>query len=311
MKLLLTGAFNYSDEQLSQIESLGYEIIFVQDERIPLQVDVSGIEAVVCNGLFLYNDISEFKNLKFIQVTSAGLDRVPLDYINKHGIKLFNARGVYSIPMAEWVVLKILEIYKKSRHFYEAQRDHRWDKQRDLLELTGKTASIIGFGDVGTEIAKRLKAFGVHIIGVDIKEIQFELIDEYYEVQNIDSALSKSDIVILTLPLTEDTRHLINKDRIKVMKGSAVLINVARGGVIDERALVKALRQDKLLGAALDVFEEEPLSSSSELWNMERVIVTPHNSFVSDMYNERLFSVIINSLERFSLNEVGSKEGLL
>ena len=311
MKLLLTGAFNYSDEQLSQIESLGYEIIFVQDERTPLQVDVSGIEAVVCNGLFLYNDISEFKNLKFIQVTSAGLDRVPLDYINKHGIKLFNARGVYSIPMAEWVVLKILEIYKKSRHFYEAQRDHRWDKQRDLLELTGKTASIIGFGDVGTEIAKRLKAFGVHIIGVDIKEIQSELIDEYYEVQNIDSALSKSDIVILTLPLTEDTRHLINKDRIKVMKGSAVLINVARGGVIDERALVKALRQDKLLGAALDVFEEEPLSSSSELWNMERVIVTPHNSFVSDMYNERLFSVIINSLERFSLNEVGSKEGLL
>ncbi len=311
MKLLLTGAFNYSDEQLSQIESLGYEIIFVQDERIPLQVDVSGIEAVVCNGLFLYNDISEFKNLKFIQVTSAGLDRVPLDYINKHGIKLFNARGVYSIPMAEWVVLKILEIYKKSRHFYEAQREQRWDKQRNLLELTGKTASIIGFGDVGTEIAKRLKAFGVHIIGVDIKEIQSELIDEYYEVQNIDSALSKSDIVILTLPLTEDTRHLINKDRIKVMKGSAVLINVARGGVIDERALVKALRQDKLLGAALDVFEEEPLSSSSELWNMERVIVTPHNSFVSDMYNERLFSVIINSLERFSLNEVGSKEGLL
>ena len=310
MKLLLTGAFNYSDEQLSQIESLGYEIIFVQDERIPLQVDVSGIEAVVCNGLFLYNDISEFKNLKFIQVTSAGLDRVPLDYINKHGIKLFNARGVYSIPMAEWVVLKILEIYKKSRHFYEAQREQRWDKQRNLLELTGKTASIIGFGDVGTEIAKRLKAFGVHIIGVDIKEIQFGLIDEYYEVQNIDSALSKSDSVILTLPLTEDTRHLINKDRIKVMKGSAVLINVARGGVIDERALVKALRQDKLLGVALDVFEEEPLPSSSELWSMERVIVTPHNSFVSDMSSERLFHVMINSLEAFSFNEIRSKGGL-
>ena len=310
MKLLLTGAFNYSDEQLSQIESLGYEIIFVQDERVPLQIDVSEIEAVVCNGLFLYNDISEFKNLKFIQVTSAGLDRVPLDYIIEHGIKLFNARGVYSIPMAEWVVLKILEIYKKSRHFYEAQRDHRWDKQRDLLELTGKTASIIGFGDVGTEIAKRLKAFGVHIIGVDIKEIQFGLIDEYYEVQNIDSALSKSDIVILTLPLTEDTRHLINKDRIKVMKGSAVLINVARGGVIDERALVKALRQDKLLGVALDVFEEEPLPSSSELWSMERVIVTPHNSFVSDMSSERLFHVMINSLEAFSFNEIRSKGGL-
>ncbi len=298
MKLLLTGAFNYSDEQLSQIESLGYEIMFVQDERVPLQIDVSEIEAVVCNGLFLYNDISQFRSLKFIQVTSAGLDRVPLDYVKKNGIKLFNARGVYSIPMAEWVLLKILEIYKKSRHFYEAQRDHRWDKQRDLLELTGKTASIVGFGDVGTEIAKRLKAFGVHIIGVDIKEIQSDLIDEYCEVNDIEMALDNSDIVILTLPLTDQTRHLINKNRVVAMRDDAVLINVARGGLIDENALIQGLHKGKFLGVALDVFEEEPLLSGSALWNMERVIVTPHNSFVSDKVSDRLFKVIVDNLEK-------------
>ncbi len=299
MKLLLTGAFNYSDEQLSQIQSLGYEITFIKDERVPLQIDVSEIEAVVCNGLFLYNDISQYKSLKFIQVTSAGLDRVPLDYINEHGIKLFNARGVYSIPMAEWVVLKILEIYKKSKHFYEAQFEHKWDKQRDLLELTGKTASIIGFGDVGTEIARRLKAFGVDIIGVDIKPIHSEFIDEYYEVRNIDSALSKSDIVILTLPLTEETRHLINREKIACMKESAVLVNVARGGVIDENALMQAVNQGKLLGVALDVFEEEPLPADSALWDMEKVIVTPHNSFVSDKVGERTFQVIVNNLKDY------------
>src|SRR5690606_16220867 len=119
MKLLLTGAFKYSEEQLDSLKSLGYEILFIQDERVPLEVDVSDVDAVVCNGLFLYNDIKKFKNLKFIQLTSAGLDRVPLDYIKDQGIKIFNARGVYSVPMAEWVVLKILEIYKKSRKFYE------------------------------------------------------------------------------------------------------------------------------------------------------------------------------------------------
>lgn len=299
MKLLLTGAFNYSKEQMSQIESLGYEIIFVQDERIPLQIDVSEIQAVVCNGLFLYNDISKFGSLKFIQVTSAGLDRVPLDYVNEYGITLFNARGVYSIPMAEWVVLKILEIYKKSKHFYEAQRERRWDKQRDLLELTGKTASVIGFGDVGTEIAKRLKAFGVYIIGVDIKEVRSDYIDDYCEVGNIDIALGKSDIVILTLPLTEATRYLINGNRIERMKDSSVLVNVARGGVIDERALVEALQDDIFLGVALDVFEEEPLPSDSALWDMERVIITPHNSFASYDIGDRMFRLIIHNLMEY------------
>ena len=118
-KLLLTGAFKYSREQLSNLEYLGYEIVFVQDERKTLNIDVSDINAVVCNSLFLYNDIKEFKKLRIIQLTSAGLDRVPLDYINEKGVQLFNARGVYSIPMAEWAILKTLEIYKKSRVFYK------------------------------------------------------------------------------------------------------------------------------------------------------------------------------------------------
>jgi phosphoglycerate dehydrogenase-like enzyme len=239
MKLLLTGAFKYSQEQLNMIQSLGYEVTFVQDERVPLDIDVSEFEAVVCNSLFLYNDITRFKNLKFIQLTSAGLDRVPLDYIKEKGIKLFNAKGVYSVPMAEWVVLKILEIYKKSRKFYKNQDEHKWDKQRDLLELTDKTAAIIGFGSVGYEVAKRLKAFDVKVIGVGRRKIESDLLDEYYLIEDIDQVLNKSDIVILTLPLTEETRHLIDRDKIKNMKDNSVLVNVSRGGVIDEVALIK------------------------------------------------------------------------
>jgi phosphoglycerate dehydrogenase-like enzyme len=299
MKLLLTGAFKYSQEQLNMIQSLGYEVTFVQDERVPLDIDVSEFEAVVCNSIFLYNDITKFKNLKFVQLTSAGSDRVPLDYIEEKRIKIFNAKGVYSVPMAEWVVLKILEIYKKSRQFYDNQAEHKWDKQRDLLELTGKTASIIGFGSVGYEVAKRLKAFDVKVIGVGRRKIESDLLDEYYLIEDIDQVLNKSDIVILTLPLTEETRHLIDRDKIKNMKDNSVLVNVSRGGVIDESDVIEAIQCEKFLGVALDVFDEEPLNNDSLLWDFENVIVTPHNSFVSDKVSERLFGYIEVNLKYF------------
>lgn len=299
MKVLLTGAFSYSKEQLDKIKSLGYDVIFVQDERVSLKIDVTDIDAVVCNNLFLYNDIKKFKNLKLIQLTSAGLDRVPLDYIKETGIKIFNAKGVYSTPMAEWVILKILEIYKKSRYFYEAQQSHKWEKQRDLLELTDKNASIIGYGDVGTEIAKRLKPFGVNIIGVGRRHLESKLIDEYYLIDEIDEALKKSDIVILTLPFTKDTINLIDEKMIKYMKDDSILINISRGGIIEEEALINGIRRNKFLGVALDVFEEEPLRQDSPLWELENVIITPHNSFVSDKVNERLFLQVVQSLSFF------------
>ena len=294
-RLLLTGAFNYSQEQLKKIEELGFEITFVQDERMPLDIDVSDIDAVVCNGLFLYNDIKEFKSLKLIQLTSAGLDRVPIDYINKHNIKVFTAKDVYSIPMAEWVVLKILEIYKKSKQFYKNQEKHKWEKQRDLIELTDKTALIIGFGSIGLEVAKRLKAFGVNVIGVGRTEKESEHLDEYLLIDDINEGLKKSDIVILTLPLTEETRHLINKDKINNMKKNVVLVNVARGEIIDEVALINGINDKKFLGVALDVFSEEPLGESL-LWDFENVIITPHNSFVSDKVGDRIFELMVENL---------------
>lgn len=302
MRLLLTGAFNYTEEQLNKLKILSNEIVFVQDERVPLQLDVQNIDAIVCNGLFLYNDITKFKNLKFIQLTSAGFERVPIGYIEEHEIQLFNAKGIYSIPIAEWVLLKILEIYKNSRHFYFAQYKKKWDKKRDLLELTNKTAAIIGFGNIGTEIAKRLKAFGVYLIGVGKRKIQSELLDEYFTIDDIDEVLSKSDIVILTLPLTKKTRNIINAEKISKMKQNSVLVNVSRGGVIDQTALTEELNGEKFLGLALDVFEEEPLPMDSPLWDFERVIITPHNSFVSEKTNERLFNLLIKNLNNFLFN---------
>ncbi len=296
MKLLLTGAFKYSKAQLDTIRALGFEVICLEQESSPLQVDVTEVEAVVCNSLFFHQGIRQFKNLKFIQLLSAGLDRVPLEYIEQKGIRLYNAGDVYSIPMAEWAVLKILETYKDSRHFYRAQNERRWEKKRDLLELAGKKAAIIGLGNVGQATAKRLKAFGVEITGIDIRKVESEFTDHNVMIDKLAEVLKLSDIIILTLPLNEETRHLINADRLKFMDDKSVLVNLSRGGIIDEAALVSALQNGKFRGIALDVFEEEPLPPDNPLWGFDRVIITPHNSYVSDKVQERLFKLILDNL---------------
>lgn len=299
-KLLLTGAFKYTEEQLDFLNGLGYSITFIQDERKKIDIDVSEFEAVVCNNLFIHNDITKFKSLKFIQVTSAGLDRIPLNYITKNGIKLFSAKGVYSIPMAEWAILKTLEIYKKSRSFYSKQNKRDWSKERELLELTDKKVAIVGFGSVGLEIAKRFKVFGTFIISIDVKDIKSAYTDQHVLISDLNYALKNSDIVILTLPLTNETRYILNKEKIELMKDQALMINLARGELIDEVALINALEEGKFLGVALDVFENEPLHKDNALWSFDNVIVTPHNSFTSEKVNERLIRLIINNLKEFN-----------
>ena len=298
MKTLITGALKYNKEKFKKLENVGLEIIYVQDETKKLEIDVDEIEFVICNSLFLHNDIKKFKNLKAIQLTSAGLDRVPLDYIEENNIKLYNARGVYSIPMAEWTVLKILEIYKNSKKFWKQQEEHLWRKDRNILELNEKTATIVGFGNVGQEIAKRLKAFNVKINAIDLKIFNNKYIDKFYTAREIDEVLKISDIVILTTPLTKETEGMINKDKLLLIKDSSILVNIARGKIIKEKELIDLIEKkpNKFMGIILDVFENEPLNQDSKLWDLENVIVTPHNSFFSKENEIRLWKLIIHNI---------------
>ena len=299
MKLLLTGAFSYDESQLNALKNSGFEITFIQNELEETEVDCSQFDAVVCNSLFLHNDIDKFTNLKVIQLTSAGYDRVPVSRIAQKGIALFNAKGVYNIPMAEWAVLKVLQFYKKSDTFTSHQKQKLWQKERDLLELFGKKVLIIGTGNIGLECAKRFKAFGTTVMGADIFDSKSEYVDEFFYMDSLSAALKTADVVVLTLPLTDKTQHLINKDTLELFKSSALLVNISRGKIINEEDLCTALSQKKLMGAALDVFEQEPLDSKSPLWSMENVSITPHNSFVSDMVKNRLFQLIHKNITEF------------
>ena len=160
-ELLITGAWRCGEQQVQALEQMGYAVTFWPDERQAVNMDTQRFEAVICGGLFLTTPIERFPALKCIQVTSAGLDRVPLDYCKAHGITVYNAGGVYSAPMAEFVLGGILQLYKESKFFAENQAAHRWEKHRGLRELSGKTACIIGTGSVGSAIARRLRAFDV------------------------------------------------------------------------------------------------------------------------------------------------------
>lgn len=297
MNLLVTGAFDCTEKELNMLRERGYEVVFMQQEKSPLPCDAAWVEGIIGNGIFLSHPIEQFTSLRYIQLTSAGFDRVPMDYVNAHGIEIHNARGVYSIPMAEFALCGVLQLYKQSRYFYENQKARKWEKHRGLTELYGKQVCIVGCGSVGTECAKRFKAFGCSLIGVDIKPYKNELYDSMLPLNSLDEALMQADVTVLTLPLTEDTRRLINEDRFTAMKHGAMLVNIARGAIIDTDALIVALNTH-LGGAALDVFEEEPLHESSPLWDMENVIITPHNSFVGDGNHARMLDVIMKNLER-------------
>ena len=300
MNLLLTGCFKYTAEQLESIKLLGFQIYYMESEKydeLPLPAKL--VDATVCNYLFTVKDFNDFTNLKLIQLTSAGLDRVPVEEIKAKGCKLFNARGVYSTPMSEWVLFRVLERYKQGWFFKSEQDKKCWTKNREIREIFEIKVAIIGAGNIGGEVAKRFKALGAIVDGYDIHNNCMQGYDNMLLIDTFKQNVEKYDVVIITAPLLPSTKGLISRDILKSLKNEAMLVNISRGGLINEQALVEELTERRDLYAALDVFEEEPLSKESPLWSLPNVAVSPHNSFVSNGNNERMFNVIYSNLKDF------------
>ena len=296
MNLLITGAWNHTPEQRKLIEALGHTVIFMQNENEPLPTAYEDVEGVICNGLFLHHPIEKFTALRYVQVTSAGLDRIPVKYIRTHGISLHNAKGVYSIPMAEFALAGVLQTYKRMGFFYENQKAHIWDKHRGLLELHGKTVCILGCGDVGTECARRFGAFGCKVIGVNRTVRDTPGFDRILPLELLPPAAAEADVLIVSVALTEQTCGILDAELFGAMKQGCVLVNLSRGPIVDAQALLAALEDGKIY-AVLDVFNEEPIAADSPLWGLDNVLVTPHNSFIGDGNANRLWHVVYKNLK--------------
>lgn len=298
MRAIVTGALQATPADLAALEALGLELTLHPDERAAVEKP-ERFDIAVCNNLFGFHNIDDFSNLKYIQLTAAGMDRVPLERIREKGIALHNAAGVYSVPMAEFALWGVLELYKQGRFFAENQKRRRWEKHRGLRELAGRTVLIIGCGGVGSECARRFAAFGCHCLGLATAGRQQPDFEAVHPMDRLEALLPLADIAVLALPLTEKTRHLFDRAMLARMKAGSVLVNLARGPIVDTDALLDALNGN-LSGAVVDVFETEPLPENSPLWEQENLILTPHNSFVGEHNHARMMETVIRNLTDWS-----------
>jgi phosphoglycerate dehydrogenase-like enzyme len=199
--------------------------------------------------------------------------------------------------MSEYVMAVLLRIVRKTDEFIENQRKAAWDRSIRVGDLFGGTLGIVGTGAIGRAVAEKAKVFGMRTIGVNSSGTPQPHIDEILPETRLDDLLSRSDFVVLTVPLTPRTEKMIGARELKVMKPTAWLINVARGAVTDESALLDALRARTIAGAVLDVFGQEPLPGDHPFWKMDNVILTPHISGRSPMYMTRALEIFRHNLK--------------
>jgi phosphoglycerate dehydrogenase-like enzyme len=216
--------------------------------------------------------------VKWVHSLAAGVDKLMVEGLADSPVPVTNARGVFKRSLAEFAVLGMLYFYKRVRRLVENQRAHRWD---DFLVdwLPGKVMGVVGYGEIGHECAMLAKALGVKIHAARRKpELSKDdpILDRVFPAERLREMLHEVDVMLAAAPLTPETRHMIGEPEFAVMKPSAIVINVGRGPVIDEAALVRALQERRVAGAALDVFETEPLPPDHPFWAMENVLISPH-----------------------------------
>lgn len=247
--------------------------------------------------------INQAQNLKWIMVFSAGIEKLPFEAIKKRGILVTNARGISKTPMAEYTVGMMLQVSRKTKQIIENEKQEIWDRKPRLMEISGKTITILGTGAIGCEIARLSKAFHMKTLGVNRSGRKADYFDEIFTVDEMDEAISQGDFIVSVLPSTAHTYHLITAEHFRVMKRESVFINIGRGSIVDEQVIINALENNEIAHAVLDVYETEPLPQGHPFWKMENVTVTPHLSGLSPQYQPRCLDIFEYNLEQYIAGE--------
>jgi len=239
-------------------------------------------------------------NVQWIQATSAGIGQFVARH--RYGERMPNTRfttasGVHSIPLAEFCMMAMLTHFRGLAHLQREQKRHHWERFA-TTDLTNKTVAIVGLGRIGKEVARLSKAFGMRVIGAKARENDAQ-VDAFYPPDRLHEMLGAADVVVLIVPHTPQTEKMIDAPEFAAMKDGVYLINIARGAVVDEPAMIEALQSGKVAGAALDVFAVEPLPVESPLWEMPNVLISPHSASTSNRENERIVDLFCDNLRRF------------
>jgi D-3-phosphoglycerate dehydrogenase len=285
-RILITSIFLHSGDTVDQrLRAEGCETIFKplltprsEDELIDLLQGVDGV--IVAGDPFTARVLEASPQLKVISRTGVGYDAIDVKAATKRGIIVCNTPGVNRHAVAEWTFALMLSLARKLKENQAEVRKGGWVRHEGM-DLAGKTLGLVGLGTIGKEVAQRARAFEMRILACDvIRDVQFA---EAHHVAFVplDELLRESDFVSLHTFLNDKTRHLINAERLSLMKPTAFLINTARGGIVDTEALCQALTEKRIAGAALDVFEGEPLRADSPVRALENIYLSPHTAGVT------------------------------
>lgn len=249
--------------------------------------------------------IAEMTALRWLHLPHAGVDKVLVPaLVERDDVMITNSSGVHAVPIAEFVMMFVLNHAKQVRSLYDYQARATWgQRELSLQEVSGKTMLIIGMGQIGQALAVRAAAFGMHVIGSRRSNTLTPGVDHLVGEGEWRAHLGEADYVVIATPLTPQTRNMFGAAELAAMRPDAYLINIARGGIIDEDALLETLRAEKIAGAGLDVFATEPLPSESPFWGMPNVFATPHISFSSPEVRPRTLGLFLDNLRRFAAGE--------
>lgn len=261
-------------------------------------------------------DIKTAENLRWIHLPSAGADSYTNgDITLPKQVALTTSSGVYGMPIAEHVLAMILSYNRNLQDYAYHKEKKLWKGIGTTRDFFGSTIGIIGLGDIGSEVAKRAKALGARVLAVKrTPSDPPEYIDKLYGTEELDEVLIQADYVVLALPNTAKTKEIINEERLRKMRPDAFLVNIGRGALIDQEALIKALQNGWIGGAGLDVTSPEPLPEDSPLWELPNVIISPHMSGISPTNDRRKFDIFYRNLKHYvagqqMINLVDLKEG--
>jgi phosphoglycerate dehydrogenase-like enzyme len=310
-KIKVLVSFDLPDIYVEKIRSVSPTLEVVQSKNKADALRFVCDADVLFAGFFSKELFTAARKLKWIQAWGAGVDTLLVpEVVNSH-VLVTSAGGVHPTPISEHVAGLMLCLCRKLHLFIRNQSERKWwryetdELTEQVEELWGKTVGVVGLGKIGTEIAKKAKCLGMRVIATKrvTSGSASTSVDRLIPPADLNQLLAESDFVVLSLPLTNETRGMIGEAQLKSMKRTGYLINVSRGKIVQEDKLIEALKMGWIAGAGLDTFENEPLPESSELWSFKNVIITPHVAGLTPYYMERLTDIFCENLNRFIRNQ--------
>ncbi len=311
MKIVLLDSITLGDMDLSIIGNEGEFVTYEMTDPHEVAERIKDAEVIVANKVYLgKEEMDAGKNLKLIALTATGYNNVDIKEANKRGIKVANVSDYSTESVAQYTIACMMSLMMNLNRYDKAVKAGEWEKSSTftllkypVMEMNGKTLGIVGYGAIGKRVGEMAQALGMELIVAKRPGATYDDSGrlDFHEV------LKKADVLCIHCPLSDETRNLISHEEIDMMKKTAIIVNPARGGIIDEKALADALEKEKIGGAALDVLEKEPPKGGSPLFSLDNVLVTPHIAWSTLESRTRLLEGVKKNIKDF---ECGILKGI-